>query len=104
MSRLVTTKLGRFRAVTDGKRNWWLWECPVCKRWGGLSEPQMDGKVSVHHAADNPACTYHETHEFAKELVITVQVRRLMRADGDDIDIFEEETLPPTDIAADWSA
>jgi hypothetical protein len=73
MSKIVTTELGRFRGVTDGKRNWWLWECPNCKTWGNLSPDQMEGRVSVLHS-----CGYHHIHEYAKELVATIQARMLM--------------------------
>lgn len=79
MSKIVTTKLGRFRAVTDGVNNWWLWECPRCRdEWASLSTEQMDGKVSVihdHYYGADQYCGYHETHEFAKELVATIQTR-----------------------------
>lgn len=100
MSKIVTTKFGRFRGVTDGKKNWWLWECPYCKTWGNLSLDQMEGRVSVYceapvqaHYAGEPGevvmrpCGYHETHEYAKELVTTVQVRAFMGEHP-----FEEET------------
>jgi hypothetical protein len=84
MSKIVTTKLGRFRAVTDGQNSWWLWECARCKQeWLPLTTQQMDGSVSVlhdHHYGDSPHggnyyCGYHETHEFGKELVATIQTR-----------------------------
>lgn len=84
MSKIVTTKLGRFRSVTDGKNSWWLWECPRCKdEWCSLSQVQMDGHVSVihdHYYGDaqygaQRYCGYHETHEFAKELVVTIQTK-----------------------------
>lgn len=86
MSRIVTTKLGRFRAVTDGTKKWWLWECPDCKAWGNLSVDQMEGRVSVHCTAPKQyhyptsvgPCGYHQTHEFAKELATTIQARMVM--------------------------
>lgn len=86
MSKIVTTKLGRFRAVTDGTKKWWLWECPDCKTWGTLSVDQMEGRVSAVCEApkqyDYPIsvgrCGYHGTHEFAKELATTIQARMVM--------------------------
>jgi phage terminase large subunit GpA-like protein len=86
MSRIVATKLGRFRAVTDGDKKWWLWECPDCKTWGNLSIDQMEGRVSVHCTAPKQhhyptsvhPCGYHQTHEFAKELATTIQARMVM--------------------------
>lgn len=86
MSRIVDTKLGRFRAVTDGTKKWWLWECPSCKTWCNLSAAQMEGRVSVyceapkqyHYPTQMGKCGYHETHEYAKELATTVQARMMM--------------------------
>lgn len=84
MSKIVTTKLGRFRAVTDGESQWWLWECARCKQeWLSLSVAQMSGEASVlhDHYYGEPAygaqryCGYHETHEFGKELVVTIQTK-----------------------------
>lgn len=82
MSKIVTTKLGRFRAVTDGIKNWWLWECARCKReWLPLTPAQMDGNASVLHDfswndhGHDEYCGYHETHEFARRLAATVQTR-----------------------------
>ena len=89
MSKIVSTKLGRFRAVeADGGKKW-LWECPRCKTWGNLSLDQWEGRVSVLCTAPvRPGCSgydpdkrfpcgYHETHEFAKELATTMQARVL---------------------------
>lgn len=90
MSRIVDTKLGRFRAVEGGQKKWWLWECPCCKTWHTLSLDQMEGRISVYcdalvpqvyglnPATDTKACGYHQTHEYAKELVVTIQSRMLM--------------------------
>lgn len=88
MSRIVATKLGRFRAVTDNERKWWLWECPHCKTWRNLSMDQLEGRVSVYcdtevpmyygmKPGDTKNCGYHETHEYAKELATTIQIRIL---------------------------
>ncbi len=73
MSEIVTTELGRFRRVTDGHEKWFLWECPLCKQWGRLSDDQLAGQVSV--TCD---CGYHETHRFWAELVAAMQVRILL--------------------------
>jgi hypothetical protein len=98
MSKIVTTKLGRFRAVTDGVETWWLWECARCKQeWLPLTAAQMDGRESVVHDYRwfdpyEPAywhyCGYQEAHEFSKELVSTIQVRAFF---GEAL--FEEEAL-----------
>lgn len=73
MSQIVTTQFGRFRHVSlgDGKTSW-LWECPKCLQWGGLSDKQQAGTVSVACA-----CGYHETHAFGPELVAVMQARIL---------------------------
>lgn len=74
MSQIVTTSLGRFRHVSLGDdKTAWLWECPICQQWGGLSDAQWAGTVSV-------ACDcgrYHETHAFGPELVAVMQARIL---------------------------
>lgn len=100
MSQIVTTKLGRFRAVSDAGKKWWLWECPNCKTWNNLSRDQMEGLASVYcdvqtptHYGLNPGdtkpCGYHQTHEFAKELVVTIQVKLLFGEQP-----FEEDVEP----------
>lgn len=89
MSQIVTTKLGRFRIVSDGDAKKWLWECPDCEMWGGLSREQWSGTTSVYctnpvreHYGMNPRtdmrpCGYHQTHDFARELVAVIQTRAL---------------------------
>jgi hypothetical protein len=72
MSRIVSTQFGRFRQVVGDGKSWFLWECPKCERWGGLSDAQWAGTVSV--ACD---CGYHETHAFGPELVAVMQARIL---------------------------
>ncbi len=87
MSQIVTTKFGRFRHVSLGdRRTAWLWECPTCKQWGGLSDAQQAGTVSV--ACD---CGYHETHAFGQELVVVMQARILTG----DSPIDKEEAQEP---------
>lgn len=78
MSKIVSTDVGRFRSVTDGKIVWWLWECPRCKQWCSLSEDQWAGKVSVQCGDGHRYCGYHETHEFGKELVVKMQAAVFM--------------------------
>ena len=72
MSEIVTTDLCRFRRVTDGQTKWFLWECPNCKEWCGLSKAQWDGTVSVHHD-----CGYHEMHNFGSILSAAMIARAL---------------------------
>lgn len=101
MSRIVTTKLGRFRAVMDGDNKSWLWECPNCKTWGALSRDQWDGRVSVRCSAPKQyyyplsvhECDYHQTHEFARELVATIQAAILVGDKKEDI--FKEDDDAP---------
>lgn len=77
MSQIVTTQFGRFRHVSlGGEKTAWLWECPTCQQWGGLSESQWAGTVSV--ACD---CGYHETHNFGEELVAVMQAHILTSDD-----------------------
>jgi hypothetical protein len=89
MSQIVTTKVGRFRAVRDGEKKSWLWECPSCKTWRGLNLDQFEGRVSVlcsapkqyYYPVKTAPCGYHETHEFARELVVTMQARAVLGED-----------------------
>lgn len=100
MSRIVTTKLGRFRAVTDDGKKWWLWECPRCKTWGNLSLDQLEGRTSVYCEAPMQyryplavrPCGYHETHEYAKELAVTIQAKYLF---GETPWAEDDENTPP---------
>lgn len=83
MSRIVTTKVGRFRSVTNGVKKEWLWKSPK-GIWHHLNASQMRGEKSV-------MCNgYHETHEFAKELVLEIQVRELLGENP-----YEEDTYEP---------
>lgn len=68
MSIILDSPLGRFRRVQgdDGLFSF-LWECPQCQRWGGLSYSQWHGSVSVH--CD---CGYHETHNYRAALEAAV--------------------------------
>lgn len=101
MSRIVTTKLGRFRAVRDGEKKWWLFECPDCKAWMNLSEAQMEGRASVYCEAPKQhhyplavyRCGYHQTHEYAKELVVTIQAAMLMGKS--EAEVFQEDKDGP---------
>jgi hypothetical protein len=79
MSKFVTTRFGRFNRVQDGAEKAWLWECPKCGAFGRMSDAQFEGTVSVVCAgpSGNGQCDYHETHEFGKELVVTMQARVL---------------------------
>ena len=77
MSEIITTDVGRFRRVTDGKRKWFLWECR-CGEWCNLSEDQMAGRISVDHASQGCKAKYHETHPFGALLLAKVQASVLM--------------------------
>lgn len=69
MSVDVHTDLGTLRHCEPD--TWLLW-CPVCQDWERLSEDQMEGRVSVNHGAKGCPSGYHETHEFAKQVVVTI--------------------------------
>lgn len=90
MSQIVTTQFGRFRRVKlNGRENAWLWECPKCEQWGGLSDGQWAGTISV-------ACDcgrYHETHNFGAELVAVMQSRILTGSPP--IDLGSQEGTEP---------
>jgi len=86
MSKIVSTKLGRFNCVTDGMNKWWLWECVRCRQeWLPLNENQMNGTASVLHdyyygdPEHRRYCGYHETHEYGKELVVSIQTKAFFR-------------------------
>ena len=80
MSEIIDTQFGRWRRVRDGTQKRLLWECPKCQSWGGMSDDQMAGKVSVvcSGPGGHGGCDYHETHEFGKVLVATMQASILM--------------------------
>jgi hypothetical protein len=68
MSRIVTTDLGRFRAVNRDGEIGWLFECPGCETWVNLSDDQWSGRVSADHASDGCVGGYHETHDYQATL------------------------------------
>ncbi len=72
MSRIIETTVGRFREVTDGSKKWFLWECR-CGTWCSLSDAQWSGSVSVNHDSQGCPSHYHETHEYGKVLLNTIQ-------------------------------
>jgi len=74
MSVDIETSLGTIRRCQPDE--WFLW-CPVCEDWEKLSEDQMNGKVSVNHAATGCPSGYHETHNFAIEVVAKIGAHRL---------------------------
>ena len=90
MSEIVTTTVGRFRHVTPGA---WLWECP-CGQWSYLSADQWAGRVSVDHASEGCSAGYHETHNYAAELVATMQARILSGAPPIDPEPLKVEREP----------
>lgn len=80
MSQIVTTKLGRFRRVNTGdiaNPDAWLFECP-CGQWSYLDDDMWHGRVSVDHASEGCPKGYHETHDYAAELIATMQAHVLM--------------------------
>lgn len=84
MSKIVTTQLGRFRRVNTGddptnSPDAWLFECP-CGQWAYLDDDQWHGRVSVDHASEGCPKGYHETHDYAAELIATMQARVLTGA------------------------
>lgn len=77
MSQIVTTSLGRFQRVSTGSlklSNAWLFECPGCGEWAYLDEDQWYGRVSVDHASMGCAGGYHETHDYATELLVALDL------------------------------
>lgn len=81
MSRIVTTDIGRFRAVNrDGVLDW-LFECPGCRMWVSLDADQWTGRVSVDHAADGCPGGYHETHDYQAALRASIVAARLTEQD-----------------------
>lgn len=43
-------------------------ECPKCGEWALIDQDQLDGRVSIDHAADGCPGGYHETHDFTAYL------------------------------------
>lgn len=86
MSRIVTTDLGRFRAVSRDGETAWLFECPGCGTWATLDDDQWIGRVSVDHAADGCTGGYHETHNFQASLRARIVAAKLTGQDP-----FEDE-------------
>lgn len=72
MSIDVNTGLGTLRRVSSKDGIGWLLWCSVCEDWIKLDTEMMEGRVSVNHAATGCASGYHETHHFAKEVVVTL--------------------------------
>lgn len=78
MSKIVTTDLGRFRAVVSDGVETFLFECPGCGQWAHLDDDQWAGRVSVDHAADGCLGGYHETHNYQATLRARITAARLM--------------------------
>lgn len=51
MSRIVDTKIGRFRQVDDGGERRFLYECPVCREWLPIRESHLQGAEPIDHLA-----------------------------------------------------
>ena len=94
MSKHVTTVFGRFKQVSRDGVLEWLFECPICKGYGGLDEDQWNGRVSVDHAATLQAvspsqrihCTYHETHNYQAALRAVIASRLLTCSEPYDVE------------------
>lgn len=71
MSALVTTSLGVFRRLPTG----WFMECPVCGDFEKLSLEQLEGRLSVNHAATGCPSRYHETHDYAAAIAAALDDR-----------------------------
>jgi hypothetical protein len=78
VSRIVTTDFGRFNLVRRDGESVWLFECPGCGTWASLDDDQMNGRVSVDHAADGCTGGYHETHNYAAALQARIAMSRLL--------------------------
>ena len=81
MSKLVDTKLGQFRQVTDGVNKWFLFECPDCGEMLPMSEEILAGTAPIDHATRPPQtrlCTFRGVREFGKVLVSTMQAQIVM--------------------------
>ena len=49
----------RLRRVTRDGKTAWQFRCPTCHQWGGISDAQLHGKVSIDHT--DAGCTFHQT-------------------------------------------
>lgn len=92
MSVDVHTDLGVLRKCEGDI--WLLW-CPVCEDWEKLNEMQIEGQLSVNHAATGCPSQYHETHNFAVEVVAKIQAYRLMGQHGPDPVVRHASERPP---------
>lgn len=96
MSKVVPTKIGRFRQVTDGDRKWFLFECPTCGEWLPMKEEHLNGSAPIDHLSRpdgdrvRMTCAFSGKHKLGIELVTTMQVRVLMdESPCDDITALE---------------
>lgn len=81
MSMLVDTQLGQFRYVTDGRRKWFLFECPHCGELLPMNEATLAGDAPITHESRHyPAtyCTFAGTQQLGSALVATMQANILM--------------------------
>lgn len=72
MSIFVDTPFGKLRKIKGmaetqhpegGPMSSYMHECPHCKEWGGLSQKQLEGAISIF-CKPKGGCPYHETHDF----------------------------------------
>jgi len=93
MSLIVSTSLGRFRAVTDqqnGKS--FLFECPVCGEWLPMSEEHLNGSRDVQHLRRGDTdrlCGHFEAKVYGATLVATMQAKLLMAREGEDVKPYD---------------
>jgi hypothetical protein len=81
MSMLIETKLGQFRAWTDGKVKSFLFQCPDCGEMLPMSEEVLAGIMTINHESrSRPGhkCTYSGTRDFGKTLISAMQAQILM--------------------------
>ena len=95
MSLIVSTSLGRFRAVVDQqKRKSFLFECPVCGEWLPMSEDHLNGSKDVQHlrkAEIDRLCEYFEPKVYGAALVATMQAKILMMREGEDVKPYDTD-------------
>ena|ERR1041385_5478044 len=95
MSLIVTTDLGRFRAVVDQQqKKSFLLECPVCGEWLPMAEEHLNGSRDIQHLRKGETdrlCEYSEAKVYGATLVATMQARLLMAREGEDVKPYDTD-------------
>ena len=84
MSKLIDTKLGQFRYVTDGEKSWFLFQCPDCEELLPMPEEVLAGRAPVDHELRREGvgqaqfCSFKGTRDFGTQLISRMQAMRLM--------------------------